>query len=671
MTVPKNILRHPIALLLASSWCAALPARAAHPSNETPAPDLPLPDRTPLIAAVAPVPATSAPAAPTETAPAPTQVAPAPVTPAPIAAAPAGEKPTPSQNVTINLINRLVQRGVLTKEDASDLIKQAEADAAEVRSQAEAARAAVAAVQSASSAGQLAPAPLFPDGPMPLAGMNEGPASDDGVRVTYIPENVKAQIRDELKQEVMDQARAENWAAPRMFPDWVTRIKLFGDIRVRYEGDWFPSGNDNTGAFPNFNAINTGAPFDISGTQFSPQLNVDKDRNRIRIRARFGADVDFGGGFTGGFRLGTGESNSPVTESQTLGVANNAQGGNFSRYAIWLDRAFIKYELGGQPDKDVALTMGRFDNPFFHTSITWADDLGFDGFVLQAKYKVAKGVTPFLVAGAFPVFNTDFNFSNTQPAKFSSTDKWLYGTQIGADLKITKDLSLKAAGAYYYYQNISGKLSDPFTPLTSSDQGNTDDRRPSFAQKGNTYMALRDIVPTVANNFGTIDQFQYYGLATPFRDLVFTWGLNYDRWEPFRISLSGEWVKNVAFDYNNINAKAVNNRGANSASGALGAFAGGDTAWIIDLKVGSAALEKRGDWNVGVNYRYVESDSVVDGFTDADFGLGGTNLKGYSVYGVLALSPRVSFGLRWMSATEVAGPPFKSDILQVDFNGKF
>ena len=668
MIEQKNILNRPIALLLASSLCAtaALSARAAAPIDST-APALPLPEPSspPLIAAA------GAPASASVPAPAADAAQPAPIA---SASASSTQRTTPSQNVTINLINRLVQRGVLSKEDAADLIKQAEADAIEARAQADQAKAAVekvAAVQAATASGQVAPAPLFPDGPLPLGATESGPAPDDSVRVTYIPEAVKAQIRDELRQEVMDQARDEHWAAPRMFPDWVTRIKLFGDIRVRYEGDWFPSGNDNTGSFPNFNAINTGAPYDISGTQFAPELNVDKDRNRIRIRARFGADVDFGDGFTGGFRIGTGENNNPVTESQSLGVANNGQGGNFSRYQIWLDRAFIKYELGARPDRDLSITIGRFDNPFFHTSMIWADDLGFDGAVIQGKYQVAKGVTPFLVAGAFPVFNTDFNFSNTQPAKFSSTDKWLYGTQIGTDLRITKDLSAKLAASYYYFQNIEGKLSDPFTPLTSSDQGNTDDTRPAFAQKGNTYMALRDIVPTVANNFGTIDQYQYYGLATPFRELAFTGRINYDRFEPFRLALTGEWVKNLAFDYNAVDAKAVNNRGASTASNPLGAFAGGDTAWIVDFKVGSIALEKRWDWNLGVNYRYVESDSVVDGFCDADFGLGGTNLKGYTIYGEVAISPRVSFGLRWMSAQQVSGPPFKSDILQVDFNGKF
>jgi hypothetical protein len=555
---------------------------------------------------------------------------------------PAPAPPAPSQNVTINLINRLVQRGVLTKDDAAELIRQAEQDAQAARAQA-------------------------------AAQPPDPPASDDAVRVTYVPEVVKAQMRDQIKQEVMDQARKENWANPRTLPDWVPHFRFTTDVRVRYEGDFYPAGNDNTGAFPNFNSINTGAPFDISGNQFSPQYNVDQNRNRYRIRARFGAEVDLDDGFTLGFRLGTGENDSPVTESQSLGAANNGQGGNFSKYSIWLDRAFIKYELGGKPDRDLTVSVGRFDNPFFSTSLIWANDLGFDGIALQGKYQVLPGVTPFLTIGAFPVFNTDFNFATNQPAKFKSEDKYLYAGQLGAEWKITKDLTAKVAGAYYYFQNIEGKLSSPFTPLTSSDQGNTDDSRPAFAQNGNTYMALRDIIPSALNNYGTIDQFQYFGLATPFHELAVTGRLDYSHFEPVQISLIGEYVQNLAFNRDAIGGIAVNNRGPNQPSGAVGSFAGGNTAWIVGLKVGSAALEKRWDWSLSVDYRYLESDSVVDGFNDQDFGtpLSGTNLKGYTVGGMLALSSRVSLGLRWMSANAIAGPTYKNDMIQFDLNAKF
>ena len=549
---------------------------------------------------------------------------------------------TPSQNVTINLINRLVQRGALTKEDAAELIALAEQDAVIAQSQA--------------ATAQAAPPPA-PD--------------EDDVRVTYVPEVVKRQIREDLRQEVMEQARDENWANPRTFPEWVTRFKPFGDIRVRYEGVFFPDGNDNTGAFPNFNSINTGAPFDVAGNLFSPQINVDQDRHRIRLRARVGMSVDLGERFTSGIRIATGENNSPVSTNQSFGLANQGQGGNFSKYAIWLDRAFIRYELGSGPNESLLTTIGRFDNPFFSTDIIWDDDLGFDGFALQGRYQMFERFTPFIATVASPVFNTDFNFSSNRPDKFESEDKYLFAGQVGIEWKIAQHWTAKGAVAYYHFDNIQGELSDPFTPLTSQDAGNTDNTRPSFAQKGNTYFPLRDIIPTVANNFGTTNQFQYFGLATPFRELALTGRVDFSRFDPIHVALTGEWVKNVAFNYDDINAVAVNNRGPDNEAGEIGAFVGGDTAWMTNLRVGRAALEKRGDWAFEVGYRYVESDAVVDGFTDSDFGGGGTNLQGYTIGGTLALSPRVNVRVRWLSADSIDGPTYKNDIFQFDFNAKF
>jgi len=567
---------------------------------------------------------------------------------------------TPSQNVTINLINRLVKKGVLSKEDAADLIQQAEADAQTAQAQAAAAQQAVAeATQAAQQAIAATPPP---------------PTDDGSVRVTYIPAVVKSQISDQVKDEVMAQARAEGWAAPKLIPTWLPNFRPFADIRVRYEGDYFPNGNDASGAFPNFNAINTGAPFNTAGDQFSPQLNVDQDRNRIRLRARFGADLNLGEGFTSGIRVATGQDNSPTSTNQSMGLPYNGQGGNFSKYAIWLDRAFIKYEIGGQPTKNLAITFGRFDNPFFSTSqIVWDDDLGFDGVALQGKYEVVRGFTPFVAGGVFPVYNTDFNFSSNQPQKFASYDKWLYGVQGGFDWKITKDLEFKMGAAYYYFDNIEGKLSSPYTPLNINDAGDTDASRPSFAQKGNTYMALRDIVPNASNDYGTTNQWQYYGLATPFHDLDLNFKLDYKIFEPYVISVSGEWVENLAFDSGAIGDKAVNNRGATdtTVSDSIGAFVGGDTAWIVQMQVGSADLGKRWDWQLFGGYRYVESDAVVDGFNDSDFGGGGTNLKGYTIGANLALSKNVFVGVRYLSATSIAGPPFKEDIVQFDLNAKF
>jgi hypothetical protein len=633
-----------------------------------------------------------------------------------------------SENVTVNLINRLVERGVITKQDADELLKQAEEDAATAQAQAAeqdadqqvaaakeaaaiqiaaaeeaaakkvaaakeaaeiqiAAAREIAAIQAAArqqtavaqATGNDQPAVAQTTGetqPSTTQASADAPASatdDDTVRVTYVPEIVKAQLRDEIKTEVLAQARQEHWAAPNTLPSWVSRFTPFGDIRIRYENDGYPTGNDNTGAFPNFNAINTGAPFDTSqsNVNFPPELNVDQNRMRFRLRARMGTGIDLGEGFTSGFRIATGENDSPVTENQSLGAANSAQGGDFSKYAIWLDRAFIKYEVGGLPDKDLAITIGRFDNPFFDPStLVWADGIGFDGAAVQGKYPINEDITPFLTIGGFPVYNTDLNFASNQPAKFKSEDKWLYAAQAGTDWEITQDFDLKVGGAYYYFQNIEGKLSTPFIPLSSADVGSTDDSRPSFAQNGNTYMPLRDIDnSTSLNNFGTTNQFQYFGLATPFHELAGNARLDYNHFEPFQVSLWGEYVNNLAFHRKAIAAKAVNNLGA----GGTGDFVGGNTAWIAGVTVGKITLQKRWDWNVGLNYRHVESDSVVDGFDDADFGgvATGTNLQGYTLNGALALASRVWLGIRWMSSSQVAGPVLKTDVLQVDLNSKF
>jgi opacity protein-like surface antigen len=572
--------------------------------------------------------------------------------------------PPPSQSVTINLINKLVQRGILTKEDAASMIAQAEAEAQTAREQSQADMFAIAQVTAARAASDQA-----------VAAANAAPPPDEGVRVTYIPEPVKTQIKEEVKLELFDEAKtSRDFKGPQIYlPEWVSRVRPFADLRFRYEGDYYPSGNDNTGAFPNFNAINTGAPFDVSGNQFAPQYNVDQNRNRFRFRARFGAELDLNENITMGLRIATGETNSPVTSNQTLGVANQGQGGQFSRYAIWLDRAFLKYQMGDEPNKNLTVFVGRFDNPFFSTPLIFWDDLGFDGIALRARYEVTEGVTPFFTAGAFPVFNTDLNFSSNQPAKFQSYDKYLYAAQLGVDWQIADKWKAKVAASYYYFYNIEGQLSSPFTPQNASDAGDTDNSRPSFAQKGNTYMALRDIVPDASNDFGTINQFQYYGLATPFQDVALTARIDYNGFEPVQVSLIGEFIQNVAFNKGAINDVAVNNRGPvdDSLSNSIGSFDGSPTAWFLQLRIGTPALSKRWDWNVDFGYRYIGSDSVVDGFNDSDFGLGGTNMQGFTVGGSLALSSNVWMSLHWYGSDNIAGPAYKLNIIQFDLNAKF
>ncbi len=551
-----------------------------------------------------------------------------------------------NQTVTMKLLEALVAQGTLKKDKAEELMAQARNEAIALVNREKARKAAETAVE------------------------------DDAMRVSYVPVAVRKQLKEEIRNEVMEELKPGGKISLLHEPATGPLDDFFGDLRLRYESITLPEGNDNTGSFPNFNAINTGTPFDTAGTVFSPQYNADQDRQRFRTRLRMGADLQLDDNWLVGIRLASGNDNSPTTTNQTIGGAGSGQGGGFSKQALWIDRAFARWQKEGKRGS-VQVNIGRFDSPFQSTSIIFDEDLGFDGAAIRLKANMHDSFKPWVSAGAFPIFNTDLNFATNQPAKFRSIDKYLYGAQVGVDWKLAQKVKAKISGAYYNFANAEGLPSTPYLPLSASDGGDTDHTRPSFAQRGNTYRPLRTIIPDPLNNFGTASQFQYFGLASQFKPVTANARVDFDVLEPIQISFIGEYVKNTAFDRQAIDPIAVNNRGplpvdpATGTASGLGVFDGDDTAWIFGIKFGNPALQKAGDWQGGVDYRWVGSDAVIDGFVDSEFGGGGTNVKGLNVGAKVAISKKASIGVAWMSAEQIAGPPLRSDYFQLDFNIKF
>ena len=637
-----------------------LPQDTSIASNETPGLSIPGANAAPATAA----PSADVPAAPDTS----TDVAANNIAPLTGAAQKVSESaPAPTTNATINLINLMVKRNLISRDDADGLIREAQQEADNARAQAATTQATA---ERALTVQQSAPTPA------PASAQGSAENSDDEMRISYVPDVVKKQITDQVTQNVMEETREEHLAdsiAANQVPEWVRRLHLSGDIRLRFEDDMFPDGNA-VGNFINFNAINTGSAVNVAGTPQIPQYDVDKERDRFRLRMRIGAGIDLGENFTAGVRVATGSDDTPTSENQTLGGASG-QGGYFAKYQVWLDRAFLRYEYGGTQAEDASVTLGRFDNPFFNTSMMWADDLAFDGIVAKGSYQVVQGVTPFLTAGAFPIFNTDFNFSTNNSEKFDSEDKYLFAVQGGTHWAINKDINFTGAAAIYDFEDIQGKVSDPIPDQDANGDvaGSTDDSRPSFAQNGNTYIALRNYVGAAAAG---PDQQQYFGLASQFRVLALTAQLDYSHFDPFHLSVTGEFIDNLAFDRNSIiNGGPASDPGPqnNTTSTNRGSFDGGNMGYLIHMDAGKVALEELWDWNIRLSYRYVETDATVDAFTDSDFGapLYGTNLKGFTIGGNLALSKRVWLGLSYMSADNVAGPTFHSDLVQFDVNAKF
>ncbi|MGJ4895384.1 MULTISPECIES: putative porin [unclassified Bradyrhizobium] len=571
-------------------------------------------------------------------------------------------RPT-SPNATINLVHLLVKQGVLTEDQAAGLIKQADDEAYIAR---QAAKNASTRAEEAAKAANAAAAATEPNGTR---------------HVTYVPEVVKRQLREDIKREVMAKAEHENWASPGKYPEWAQRIRFYGDIRARYQGSFFPTGNDQLDAF-NFNTVNTGSPYDMASAYNLPTYNASKNRNQVKLRARLGMEADLTNGFYAGLRIATGESNSPVSTNQTMGGG----GSNFSKFGLWLDRGYLTYQAW---DRDLVASVGRFDNPFWSpTDLVWHRDLGFDGFALQGKYRVSESFTPFGVIGAFPIFNTDFNAGTnlTQlDSKFASHDKWLFGAQGGFASRFDPLHEFRVAAAFYDFENVQGQPSEPCYVQSSSDVCNTDQTRPLFAQKGNTYTLLRNFQVGSWNNYGTTGLYQYFGLLQKYRPLTVSASVDLGDFHPYHIVIDGEFVWNTAFNRaltaagtglaasTGITAPgmALNNRAATSNGQTIGPFNGGDKGWMTRVTVGNKEIKQLGDWNVHAGYKYLESDATLDAFVDSDFGLGGTNLKGYFLGGSYGLSPNVWASLRWMSANSIGGAPYAVDVLLVDLNAKF
>lgn len=481
---------------------------------------------------------------------------------------------------TLNLIQLLVEQGVLKQEAADDMLKKAELRAAEKTAQAQAAEAA------------------------PGKGV---------VRVTYVPEIVRNEIREQIREEVVAQAKQERWGDINAVPEWLDRLKWEGDIRLRYQADLFDDGNATPSTFQTIGQ-------DINNTQ--------EDRQRERVRLRLGLNANVVSGVDAGIRITTGNTSDPVSTNQTLGTYDN-------KYSLVLDRAYLKLtSLEG-----LSISGGRIPNPFFSTDLVWDGDLNFEGVAATFRpWPDAERVwRPFVTAGVFPLQEIDENGIDVR-----AKDKWLVGIQGGAEWMPSLTTRVKAGASYYDYRNIAG-IRNP-----TLDDSFYDETAPRFRQKGNSLFAI--------DGGSTTD---LWALAADYRIANLTLVADFAWQEPLHVIGSFDWARNVGFDRTDILARTGQDIEPET------------DGYQVKLTIGYPKVNDFEKWQAFVGYRYLERDAVLDAFTDSDFHLGGTNAKGFFVGGSYGLYKNTWLAARWMSADEVTGLPLSIDVFQLDLNAKF
>jgi hypothetical protein len=476
------------------------------------------------------------------------------------------------------------------------------------------------------------------------------------VRVPYVPQYIKDEIRDQVRiglkedvsRDVLAQAKTERWGMPGVLPDWVERIKFYGDVRLRGESTFY--GNENAEFdYLDVAALNKGVLY--SATEENT-LNTTEDRHRLRARMRLGMKAKVFDRLEAGARLVTGSQGDPVSTNQTLGTGEQ-------KWQTTFDLAYLKYN---SRDKSIQAAGGRIENPFYNTDLVWDNDLTFEGIAatwwplrsddMDADF---RSIDPFVRAGVFPL----------QEIERSNQDKWLYGAQTGFQYDWANQNKLTLALAYYAYENIAGRKNEAglttynYTALQTWQKGNV------------LYDIHTDAADTIIDS-----EKRLYGHAADYKlaDLF----VEYDiaNFAPLHVILTADYVKNIGYD-----KKAVEKRLGLDPDAPL-EYEARTEGYQFKAALGWPVISKARDWQVAFIYRYLERDAVLAEFTDSDFHGGGTDAKGYTLKFDYGIADNTWMTLRWMSSDEIDGsgyPDYNAfgtgklgiDTLQLDLNAKF
>jgi len=529
------------------------------------------------------------------------------------------------------LIDALVEQGVLSRDKADALIRAAREKAATEA--------------------------LTASRPKPNVTADGKPV----LRVPYVPDSLRAQIRDEVKEEVIAQARAERWGVPNA-PTWTSRIKIDGDLRLRHQED-NPSGKNEAAStytlaeVGNSNGISRSPDFASyavnDASDILPTANTTKSRSRERLRLRLGLTAKVTDEVGVGVRLATGSATDRVSTNQTLGQ-------NFNKYQLYVDRAFVRLD----PAEWVSIQVGRIPNPWFSTEMTWSDNLNFEGVATTFRRPVVDdGFAPFLTLGYFPLRES------SPPTR---NGRSLLGAQVGTSLEIGSRTRVKLGLAYYSYNNIEGRSDSDYTVLSNGISVGLNYGQYEYPvglrQRGNTVFETNPLL-TFSNDVIK----PTWGLAYQFKPLVLTASAEFTHFSPFNVMLAAEYANNTAFSASDFRKRADATYYANVNPG------GRRDGYQLKMAVGSTEINDMHDWQVQFAYRHVGSDAVLDAFTDSDLGQGGTNLRGYTLGMTYGVDRHSSVAVRYMAAQNIDSTinsnyptaSYKVNTLQVDFNVRF
>lgn len=374
----------------------------------------------------------------------------------------------------------------------------------------------------------------------------------------------KGILTDKEAKELIAETAPTN---PVTVPKWkisnaIKSVELFGDLRLRYE----------------YRATDNAPGSGASGNAFY--------RERFRYAVRLGIRGDLFDDFYYGLRLET--STNPRSPWVTFGDDTNPTPFAKNSDGINIGQVY----LGWRPADWYEMTVGKMPMPLYVTPMIWDADLNPEGAVEKFKHTLGN-VELFVNFG-------QFLYQFTDPAHgIPSSDTFLLAWQVGANFKLTRDLSFKIAPVVYNYTGVGQKngLNQPF-----SGQGlnGLNPNTNGFNQNGINNLLILEVPAEFNFKVGRYN-------ARLFGD--------------FAYNFQGDDRARAAFQ-------------ATAPAGGLSrAFTGENKAYQVGLGFGNLGLvygqtSKKHTWEVRTYWQHVEQYSADVNLLDSDFFEGRGNLEG-------------------------------------------
>ena len=385
-----------------------------------------------------------------------------------------------------------------------------------------------------------------------------------------------------------NQASASKWK----ISDAIKSIGLYGDVRFRYE---------------------------YRGVDNVPGATPDTfERERFRYAVRLGIRGDLYDDFNYGLRVET--SSNPRSPWATFG--GNTTGGSVTpsdknASGIYLGQVF----LGWHPTDWYEMTVGRMPMPLYTTPMVWDSDINPEGAFEKFKYSF-KNVDLFADFGQFDY--QDPSSANELP----SSDTFVLAWQLGANVRIDKNMSFKVAPAFYNYTGMGTTGNGLNLP---------------FVGQGNAGVNA-GIPGATAANLAAYNQNGINDLRVLEIPAEYNIKVNNSPLGPIQIRAFGDFAYNLSGDSR---ARAAYNANPAAFPGLSGAATGQDKAYQVGLGIGSGAplygptqglvygsFSKKHAWELRAYWQHIEQYALDVNLIDSDFFEGRGNLEG--VYVALA-----------------------------------